>query len=106
MYDRSQIDMIVNKIVAGYNPDKVILFGSYASGDANENSDLDFILVKNTGLPRHHRGKEVRKMFYGMAIPMDFKIYTQSEFKEESEKEYSFLHNVLKESQVLYEHKE
>jgi len=44
------LDEIKDAIVAEINPDKIILFGSYARGDQNEHSDIDLmILKKNPG---------------------------------------------------------
>lgn len=103
MIDTGQIKDIVNRIAINYNPDRIILFGSYAKGNSTDNSDLDFILIKETALPRHKRGIEVRRLFYGLTIPMDFKIYTSSEYKRELNNQYSFLSSVIKDSKVLYE---
>ena len=66
MIGGDKISEIVNKIVSGYSPDKIILFGSYASGKPNENSDLDLFVIKNTNLPRPQRTTHVRKMLYGL----------------------------------------
>ena len=71
--------------------------------DNTEESDLDFILVKETDLPKNKRGLEVRRLFYGLPIPMDFKIYTSNEFKSELNNQYSFLNSAMKDSKVLYE---
>lgn len=105
MIELIKINDIVKRIVLNYNPDKIILFGSYAAGNTNEDSDLDFILIKDTDLPKQRRGFEVRKLFYRIAIPMDFKIYTSEEFNDELNNKYSFLNLALKDSKVLYERK-
>ena len=60
MVTQNQIDEIVRIIAAECKPDKVILFGSYAVGTANESSDLDLAVVKQTDLPRQKRGREIR----------------------------------------------
>ena len=103
MIENRQIDEIVNRIASSYNPDKIILFGSYARGNYSENSDLDFILIKETTAPKHRRGVEVRKLFFGIPIPMDFKIYTSAEFNNELANKYSFLSSAIKGSKILYE---
>jgi len=41
MIDKSTILNFVYWIVSNANPDKIYLFGSYATGQANENSDID-----------------------------------------------------------------
>ena len=42
---------ILEKIVAGYAPQKVILFGSYAYGEPDEDSDIDLLIIKDTNEP-------------------------------------------------------
>jgi predicted nucleotidyltransferase len=106
MIEVQQINEIVNRIALHYHPEKIILFGSYAKGTNNEESDLDFILIKNTSVPKHKRGIEVRRLFYGLPIPIDFKIYTTSEFNNELANQYSFLSSAIKDSKVLYERKD
>ena len=46
--NRKIIQEILDKIVEAYKPEKVILFGSYAFGCPDEDSDIDFLIVKNT----------------------------------------------------------
>jgi predicted nucleotidyltransferase len=106
MIETKQINDIVNKIALNYNPDKIILFGSYAHGNFSDNRDLDFILVKDTNTPKHKRGLEVRRLFYGLPIPMDFKIYTTKEFSNELSNQYSFLNSAIKGSKILYDRKD
>lgn len=103
MITREKISDIVNKIVHFYNPDKIILFGSYASDQANEDSDLDLIIIKNTDLPKQRRGREIRQYLYGSFVPMDIKVYTPNEFDIELSNPYSFLFSALKKSKILYE---
>ena len=105
MIVEAQIREIVKKIAENYNPEKIILFGSYAKGNGGEDSDLDIIVIKNTNLPKHKRGIEIRRLFYGLPIPMDFKIYTDQEFDKERNNPYSFLHSALNGSKILYERK-
>lgn len=103
MITNIQINNITNQIVKKYNPERVILFGSYAKGTFNDNSDLDFIIIKDTNLPKHKRGIELRRFFYGLTIPLDFKIYTTSEYEQEKNNKYSFLYSALVESKTLYD---
>lgn len=48
VYSVEEIKNIVMPIVKRYNIPAIFLFGSYARGEANENSDIDF-LVDTTG---------------------------------------------------------
>jgi uncharacterized protein len=103
MIGKDKISEIVNKIASGYNPDKIILFGSYATGTPNENSDLDLFVIKDTDLPRPQRAVQVRRMIYGAMIPIDLIVYTPKEVEELKGKKYSFVSEVLNTGKVLYE---
>lgn len=106
MISQEKISDIVNRIVIHYNPEKIILFGSYANGPVNENSDLDFIIIKNTEKPKHRRGREVRRFLLGSMVPLDLKIYTPEEFETECNLNYSFVNSAIKNSVIVYERKD
>jgi predicted nucleotidyltransferase len=103
MIDKDKISEIVKKIASGYNPDKIILFGSYASGNPNDDSDLDLFVIKDTDLPRPQRTVQVRKMLYGSMIPIDLIVYTPKEIDESKENRFSFVYEVLNTGKTLYE---
>ena len=105
MIEESKIKEIVNKIAIGFSPDKIILFGSYATGQANEDSDLDLLIIKDTDLPMHKRNIEIRKALIGLKVPMDILVYTNVEFENEKKQKYSFLSQLIDQTQTLYERK-
>ena len=106
MISQIKISNIVNKIAINYKPERILLFGSYAQGSANEDSDLDFIIIKQTDTPKHKRGREVRRFLIGSMVPIDLKIYTPQEFDTEKNIDYSFLNSAIKGAKVLYERKD
>ena len=97
------INDIVNKIALRFNPDKIILFGSYASGNQNNNSDIDLLVIKESDEPLQYRDFEIRKYLIGTSIPLDIIVYTNAEYEEEKSNRYSFISNTLKTSKILYE---
>jgi predicted nucleotidyltransferase len=101
--DNTQIESISREIVRKINPEKVILFGSYACGNQTTDSDVDLIIISNTNLPKHKRSIEIRRLFYRKLIPMDIKVYTPEEFEKERLNKFSFLNTLLKQSKVLYD---
>ncbi|MBC8488332.1 MAG: nucleotidyltransferase domain-containing protein [Bacteroidetes bacterium] len=105
MITEKKIKEIVDKIISNYQPEKIILFGSYANGNPDMNSDLDLFIIKNTKTPKQKRGRELRKYLYGSLVPMDLKIYTPQEFNDELTNRYSFLFSAIKGSKTLYERK-
>ena len=103
MIGSDKIADIVTKIVSGYNPEKIILFGSYASGKPTEDSDLDLMVIKATDLSRPQRTVQVRKMLYGAMVPIDLLVYTPQEIAESKDNIFSFVSEVLNTGKTLYE---
>jgi predicted nucleotidyltransferase len=103
MIETVQINDIVKRIANNYNPDKIILFGSYAKGNPNKDSDLDLLIIQDTDLPRHKRGLDIRLSLIGTKISMDILVYTKAEFEIEKNEKYSFLNSAIKNSKILYE---
>jgi uncharacterized protein len=103
MIDTNKINEVVARIADKFNPDKIILFGSYASGNPNKDSDLDLLIIQDTDLPMHKRGLDIRLSLIGTMIPIDVLVYTKTEFDEEKNKRYSFLNSAIKNSKILYE---
>ena len=108
MITQEKIDEIIKIIVSSCNPEKVLLFGSYAYGNPTKNSDLDLlVVVKKSKLPRHKRAREIRKNLWGRVdIPKDILIYTYQEINEWKEVKETFITNIIKKGKVLYENKE
>lgn len=102
MISQAQIDTVVQRIVENVNPEKIILFGSYAEGNPNENSDLDILIIKETDMPRYKRNSEVKKYLRGLKIPIDVVVYSQKEIDEWKNVKTSFVNNVLEKGKVLY----
>lgn len=61
MLQQRQIDKLIEEIVLGYEPEKIYLFGSYASGKQTSDSDIDLFIIKNTSKRKIERNREVRK---------------------------------------------
>jgi uncharacterized protein len=103
MITEYKISEIIKKIASGYNPEKIILFGSYASGTATEDSDIDIFVIKDSELPRPQRTMQLRRMLLGSQIPMDIIVYTPSEVDKEKEEKHSFVYTVLNSGKTVYE---
>ena len=60
---------ITEKIKKKYRPEKIILFGSYAYGEPDEDSDIDLFIIKNTRKRRIYRFVEVKKIALQIHTP-------------------------------------
>ena len=105
MIDSPKILEIVNIITKEFNPEKIILFGSYATGKIDEDSDIDLLIIKDTNLPYHKRNIDMRRALFGTKVPVDLLVYTNEEFEREKVMKYSFVNQIIENSLILYERK-
>ena len=103
MIEATKIKDIVSRIAEKFDPDKIILFGSYALGNPNNDSDIDLLIIKDTDLPPQKRSFDIQKSLIGSMIPIDILVYTNKEFEQEKDKKYSFINSAIKTSKVIYE---
>ena len=103
MLTETEINILVEKIVQRLQPDKVIVFGSYAKGKATAKSDLDIFVIKETHLPMKKRNEEIKPILSNFLISVDVHVYTPEEVEAYGLEPYSFVESVLKTGKVLYE---
>jgi len=100
------MDTIVKRVVDNYQPDKIILFGSYAYGNPTPESDIDLFIVKDDDRRRIDRFREVMKLLIdikGLAIEPIF--FTNEELQQRVKLEDDFILEILNKGKVLYERK-
>lgn len=97
-----EIAEIADKIVKGYKPETVILFGSMATGTATEDSDIDFFIVKKTDQRYLDRIKNVRRII-GYNVAADLIVYTPAELKKSLAIGNFFTEDIIKNGKLLYE---
>ncbi len=73
------IHAIVHAIAEEFSPERIILFGSYATDHPTPDSDLDLLIIMNTQLPRHKRAAPIRLLFRPAPCAMDILVYTADE---------------------------
>ncbi len=99
-------DSIVDRIVNATKLEKIVLFGSYAYGKPDKDSDIDLLIIKNTELPFNKRAHEIRKSLRGIGVPIDLIVYTPEEIEKWKDTKHSFIKEVQEKGEVLYEDKE
>ncbi|MDQ2718503.1 MAG: nucleotidyltransferase domain-containing protein [Bacteroidota bacterium] len=108
MITNKQIQKITDIIVDEIQPEKVFLFGSYAAGLANINSDVDIIVIVNEELNKKTRLEILTRLNLKTALPnllfsKDFKMYNLNEYAALKTNKYSFLYTALQNAKTLYE---
>lgn len=101
---RKLILKIVDQIKTEYEPEKIILYGSYAYGKPTEDSDIDLFIVKETDKRRVDRFVEVKRLIYetGRRISISPLVYTPKEVQERLALGDGFVEEVLTRGEVLY----
>jgi predicted nucleotidyltransferase len=84
-----------------FNPEKIILFGSFAGNNWDSESDVDLIIVYDTD-KRFLKRLEELYTSWNISKPVDILAYTPDEFKAML-KHSIFLQDVIKGSATLYE---
>ena len=97
------ISQIKDRIIKEIQPQKIYLFGSYVNDSPNKDSDIDLLIIKDTDIPAHKRGKMVRKFLRDFLIPIDVIIYTPEEEKKWETAPLSFLSIIKRKGRLLYE---
>ena len=95
----------VETIVRAFDPEKVILFGSYAYGKPHKYSDVDLFIVMETNERPAKRRMMIGSLFRDRLFPMDFIVKTPSEVEERMSMGDFFIERILKRGKVLYERK-
>lgn len=98
---QSEVDNIVAKIAAQYKPEKIIAFGSTVSGNVNEDSDIDLLVIKNDQRRFIDRIGDVANMFEHI-LPVDILVYTPKEIDTLKKWNDPFIKNILSEGKTLY----
>src|ERR1044071_740562 len=96
---RPAIQTIVQKL----NPEKIVLFGSYAYGMPNPHSDVDLLVIMKTRASPKERSWAVSRLLLPRPFPVDILVKTPREVKQGLETGDFFLREVLTRGKVLYD---
>jgi len=91
------------KALAPYKPQKIILFGSAASGKWRRGSDIDLLIIKKTSKPHTERVWEIQDfLFDKVDVPVDVVVYAPEEFEWAKKIKSVFIEEILEKGKVIY----
>ena len=101
--DESLWQEMVRRVRSVMEPEKIVLFGSQARGDAQPSSDVDLFIIARSDLPRYKRSVPFYGALSGLGLAKDIIVYTPEEVEEWKTASCSLVATVLREGRVLYE---
>jgi predicted nucleotidyltransferase len=103
MVETDKIKKVVELLKTSTPLSKIILFGSYARGDATENSDIDIMIIKPTVIDRAADMVALSRMLSPLRLPVEILIVSEAIFNEWSSTPGNIYYEVLCEGQLLYD---
>ena len=98
-----EIERITKKVAAKFQPEKVILFGSWVWGHPVPGSDVDLFVVKKSRRKTLDLMRQVDRILLDRVLPLDILVYTPNQLKRRLELGDPFVKKILSEGRVLYD---
>ena len=102
MIPRPKIDAAVRTLAEVALPERIIMFGSYARGDAREDSDLDLLVIERDVEDRAREMVRLRRALRPLRIPVDVLVYSAADVARWGNQPGSVLYWALREGKVIY----
>ncbi len=101
---KNMIEYMLTNLIDQYQPIKVILFGSYATGNFDEDSDIDLLIIKETQERFIDRWCAVGKILEGThpSVPVDTLVLTPQEVEKRVSGGDQFILEILEKGKILY----
>ena len=100
---QDKIEEMIRRIVAKFDPEKIILFGSHARGDAGPHSDADFLVVMRVAGSRRKKAAEIHLALWGISLPADVLVFTPEQVEKYKDVFGGVIYPALREGKVVYE---
>lgn len=97
-----KIKEVADKIAKEYQPEKIILFGSYAWGEPGPDSDVDLFIIKKTDNVMNTE-MQIDGSIFPRPFPLDIIVYQPKQFKERLRRGDFFIKDIFNNGKILYE---
>jgi uncharacterized protein len=99
---QAAIPLMVGRLVEQFHPDRIILFGSVARGDAAAGSDVDLLVVATVDGSKRALQCEMRRALQDIPIPKDIIVTTPDDFDWRKDTIGTIEYPAVREGKVLY----
>lgn len=103
---RAHIDRMVKRIVKKFHPERVILFGSHARGDAGPDSDVDLLIVMEFEGTACDKQLEIRQALHDILVPKDVIVTSPGDFAWRKDVIGTIEWPAAREGKVMYAHRQ
>lgn len=102
MVDQQSLQSAIRKLADAFHPERIILFGSQARGDADERSDVDLLVITDIRGNRRSMMVAMDRALRGSGFARDIVILTPDEFERDKKIPGTIARPAWKEGKVLY----
>lgn len=102
MLTESDIQKMADIIAERFQPEKIILFGSYANGTATDDSDVDLIVVVDTNEDLSDKTADIRMALRHFGVPKDVLVRAPEMYDSECEIYWTVFSQALQHGKTLY----
>jgi superfamily II DNA or RNA helicase/predicted nucleotidyltransferase len=96
------IEVMVERLKAQFAPERIILFGSHARGQANRHSDVDLLVVMDEVADPRQAAVQIDTALADMPVAKDIFVTTPQEITQRGQLVGTILRPALREGKVLY----
>lgn len=103
MNETELFKLIVSRLIAGFAPLKVVLFGSRARGQGTAESDVDLLVVLPQAPNTRESAVQMRRTLRDLPVAKDILVSTPEEIRLRGGIVGTLLNTALREGRVLFE---
>ncbi len=101
--DRTLVEEIIRRVLKVAQPERIILFGSAATGQMTPDSDVDLLILKPTSRDLRGESIRIREAVRGLGYPFDIVVMATERFEETKGVIGGMAHPANKYGKVIYE---
>jgi len=99
---QEELERCIKVLKDKYDPERIILFGSFVNDNVKRWSDIDLVIIKETNQPFLDRTKEVILLLQPR-VGIDILVYTPNEFRDLCATRAFFKNEICSKGRTVYE---